>query len=245
MAKIMILGASGSGKSSSIGEIPEFKHKGVNPEETFIIGCSNKGLPFPGWKKLYKRTLTMKQNGVIIDMKPEGNYIIANNGISIANVIQLIDAKRDDIKNIIIDDMNYPMQDYYMANASKGGYDVFKQIGLFMGKIFDAMEGVNPDTNIIVMAHLEEYKSKNNDKLSFRFKTVGNMVQQYITPEGKFEIVLFADQIFNEDDKSINKVFVTNYDGEYPAKSPVGMFDQLHIPNDLGYVLNKIKEYEN
>ena len=37
--------------------------------------------------------------------------------------------------------------------------------------------------------------------------------------------------------------FVTNNDGEYPAKSPVGMFESLYIPNDLGIVAKKMQEY--
>jgi hypothetical protein len=69
------------------------------------------------------------------------------------------------------------------------------------------------------------------------------MVQDYISPEGKFEIVLFADQQFDDNTKTVKKIFVTNYDGDLPAKSPVGMFDSIIIPNDLGYVLDKINEY--
>lgn len=41
------------------------------------------------------------------------------------------------------------------------------------------------------------------------------------------------------------KQYVTNYDGQYPAKSAVGMFDDVYIPNDLGYVNDKIKQYYN
>lgn len=69
------------------------------------------------------------------------------------------------------------------------------------------------------------------------------MTQDYITPEGKFDIVLFGKQTYNEQTKKAEKVFVTNYDGQFPAKSPVGMFEKTHIPNDLGYVLEKINEY--
>jgi hypothetical protein len=42
--------------------------------------------------------------------------------------------------------------------------------------------------------------------------------------------------------KKAIKQFVTNYDGRYPAKSPVGMFP-LHISNDLGLVIELINNY--
>ena len=65
----------------------------------------------------------------------------------------------------------------------------------------------------------------------------------YITPEGKFEIVLFGKDSYDENQKKSIRQFVTNNDGVYPAKSPIGLFEDLYIPNDLGYVVEKIKEY--
>jgi hypothetical protein len=76
-------------------------------------------------------------------------------------------------------------------------------------------------------------------------KTVGNMVNQYITPEGKFEIVLMGKSSFDNATSTVKKEFITNYDGNYTAKSPIGMFDKLSIPNDLGYVIDKINDYDS
>lgn len=67
--------------------------------------------------------------------------------------------------------------------------------------------------------------------------------QDYITPEGKFDIVLFGKQSFDEQTKKITKNFVTNFDGRFPSKSPVGMFEELYIPNDLGYVEKAVRAY--
>jgi len=242
MAKILILGESGSGKTTSIGNIPELNIQGLNPQETFIIACTNKELPFRGWKTLYTPA-KIDVNNNVPKLSDVGNYYQTNVAANVASLIKMISSDRNDIKNIITDDLNYVLQDYYMANAKKGGYDVYKNIGLQLAAIFDAINFSNK--NIIVLAHHEEFKSKNNDTISYRMKTVGNMVNNYITPAGKFSIVLFADQIYDENTKTTKKVFVTNYDGNYPAKSPVGMFKELYIPNDLGYVLKAIEEYEN
>ena len=67
--------------------------------------------------------------------------------------------------------------------------------------------------------------------------------QDYIIPEGKFDIVLFGKQSFAEQTKKITKNFVTNFDGRFPSKSPVGMFEELYIPNDLGYVEKAVRAY--
>lgn len=234
MSKILVLAESGMGKSSSLGKIPQLNIEGLNPKETFIIACANKGLPFAGWMRDYKKITPPSLS--------TGNYYYTNDPNVVADLIKAL-AKKEGIRNIVIDDSNYLMQDYYMANALKSGYDVFKKIGLFMGAIFDAVNTVPIEKNFIMMAHFEEFTIDNADRLSFRMKTVGKMTNQYITPEGKFEIVLFGTQRFNEQEKKVEKLFITNYDGNYPAKSPIGMFDELYIPNDMGYVIKCIEKY--
>lgn len=237
MSKILILAQSGFGKSTSIGNIPELGIQGLNPKETFIISATSKPLPFKG---------SAKQYPVVPEGQPPatGHRYITNEGMKIANAIRFVTDNRPEIKHIVVDDSNYIMQDYYMENSKGKGYDVFKEIGGSMHMIFSAAEYADAKRkNIIMMAHFEEYKDSNLDTISYRFKTVGKMVTDYITPEGKFEIVLFGKQSIDMENKKAIKEFVTNYDGQYPAKSPVGMFTDLYIPNDLGYVMKKVEEY--
>lgn len=238
MSKILVLAASGFGKSTSIGSIPEYNLTGLVPEETFIISATSKPLPFRKSGESYK--VIPKGNP---PTKENGNRFISNIGEEVAKVINYVIDNRPEIKNIVIDDMNYIMQDMYMNQALKTGFDVFKKIGKAMDEIFSAMERT-ADKNIICLAHYEEFKDTSNDTISYRFKTVGKMVQDYITPEGKFDIVLYGKQSIG-DDKKVVKQFVTNFDGQYPSKSPVGMFKDIYIPNDLGLVVQKVNEYYN
>ena len=127
----------------------------------------------------------------------------------------------------------------------KGGWDCPKQIGYGMGLIFDSFKGLPEDKNIICCAHYEEYKDKNGDSISYKFKTTGKMVDDYITPEGKFDIILFGKQSFDAESKKPIKVFVKEFDGEFPAKDSIGVLDSLdnEIPNDLSIVVDAIKEF--
>ena len=111
--KALVLARSGFGKSSSIGQIPELGIEGLNPTETYIISCVNKPLPFRGAATKYKVTTFAKI--------AEGNRIITNDAVEIAKIITLL--AKSPFKNIILDDANYPSQDYYMKNALKGGWD--------------------------------------------------------------------------------------------------------------------------
>ena len=80
---------------------------------------------------------------------------------------------------------------------------------------------------------------------SYKAKTVGKATDQYITIEGKFEVVLYGKQAIDESTKKVVKQFVTNFDGQYPAKSPVGMFKDMYILNDMGLVVDEINKYNN
>ena len=233
MSKILILARTGFGKSTSLGEIPELGIKGLNPKGTYLISCVNKPLPFRGARENFKITTP--------DKLQAGNRVITNDGKQVAEVIKTLSTSP--FENIVIDDLNYISMDYYMKNALKGGWDCPKVIGYNMGLIFDAINNVPETKNVIVLAHYEEYKDKNGDSISYKYKTTGNMVDTYITPEGKFEIVLFGRSRFDETAKKSIREFVTNDDGQYPSKSPIGMFNDLYIPNDLGYVVSKVKEY--
>jgi hypothetical protein len=237
MSKILILAQSGFGKTTSIAKIPELGHIGLDPNETYIISVTSKPLPFGASGGVYKI--------VTPDNFNEGRRVVTSNGVVVSQIIKLISDPKSPIKNIVLDDSNYLMQDYYMARAVAGGYDVFKEIGKMMHGIFAAAENLRADQNFIMMAHYEEYRDSSSDTISYRYKTVGKMVQDYITPEGKFDIVLFGKQTINESEKKIEKKFVTNYDGQFPAKSPIGMFKETYIPNDLGLVVKTINEFYN
>ena len=173
--KCLVLAKSGFGKSTSIGKIPELGIEGLNPKETYLISCVNKPLPFRGAAGKYKITTFAKI--------AEGNRIITNDAKEIASIIEML--ANSPFKNIVLDDMNYISQDFYMKNALKGGWDTPKQIGYGMGLIFDAINKVPEDKNMICLAHFEEFKDKNGDSISYRYKSTGNMVDAYITPEGK------------------------------------------------------------
>lgn len=228
MPQIMALANSGFGKTTSFLKKPELGITGLNPEETFVITATTKMLP-----SYYKITTS--------DKLKEGNRIYSNDGKVVAKVIQ--DLSNSPFKNIVIDDVNYIMQDYYMKNALQGGWDTPKAIGHFMGLFFDACAQASlKGKNVIIYGHYEEYKMDTLGTIGYRMKTTGNMTRDYITPEGKVDILLFGKVEVDFKTKTVSKLFVTEDDGIYPAKSQ-GIFKELYIPNDMGYVIQKIEEF--
>lgn len=231
---LMILAESGFGKTTSLCTIPEINNKGLDPKETFIISATAKPLPFKGSASIYPI-------GTLENLKGCKRVVTNDSKVAVEVMKNLISSP---YKNIVIDDFNYYSQDYYMAKAMSGGWETPKIIGYNMGLMFSQFENLSKaGKNVIVMAHFESYKADNQENISFRVKVTGNMTAQYITPEGKFDIVLFGRMFYDDKTKTTERMFVTNYDGLYPAKSPIGLFSDLYIKNDLGIIVEKIEEY--
>lgn len=226
MASIAIVGKSGTGKSTSIGNFPELKIKGLQSKETVMINIAGKDLPFKGWKKLYTGKV-----------KEGGNYIETSDFETIVKVIDYISASRPDIKNIVIDDAQYIMAFEFMSRAKETGYGKFADLGVHLGAIVTSAKDCRNDLKVYFLWHPEEDKDT-----GFKMKTVGKMVDDYLTLEGLFTVVLYTLASKSSDCK-IAYQFVTNFDGKYPAKSPIGMFKELYIQNDLGFVSESIDKY--
>lgn len=214
---ILILGESGSGKSTSL--------RNLDPKETMIINVIGKPLPFRGAKSKYT---SLSPDG------STGNYYATDDTNSIKRVIKLIDTKRLDIKNLVIDDFGYTITNSFMRKANQRGYDRFIEIAKDMFDILDIISSLRDDLYCFVMMHTET-----DNQGRSKPKTVGRMIDQYICIEGKFTTVLNATV---SDGKYL---FATNYDGQNMAKSPLGLFETFYIDNDLQVVRDKMQDYFN
>ena len=96
--KILILGESGTGKSTSI--------RNLDSVETYIIQVVRKDLPFKAWKKKYT----------------SDNLAVVDNVQKIEAYLKNISSKAPHIRAVIIDDLQYVMSGEYMRRAKETGY---------------------------------------------------------------------------------------------------------------------------
>lgn len=212
---ILVLGESGTGKSTSL--------RNLDPKETMIINVIGKPMPFKGAAKKYKK---LSSDGL------DGNYYASDNPSLLMRVIDGINNKRPDIKNLIIDDFGYTITNSFMRKSNQRGYDKFIEIGAETFNILDKVSSLREDLFCCVMMHTEIDSAGRHKP-----KTIGKMIDQYVNIEGKFTYVLHAlpcDGLYR---------FLTNNDSVHMAKTPLGMFDELFIDNDLSLVIEKIKRY--
>jgi len=215
--KILVLGESGSGKSTSTQHLD---HK-----STFYINAIGKSLPFKGWKAKY------------VEGK---NMVSTYNADEIVKCVKGVSEKMPEIKTIIVDDAQYIMSYEFMARAKERGFDKFTEIAQNMFNVLKSPDKTRADLTTIFLCHSEDVSANGYTKT--KMKTIGKMLDDKITIEGLFTIVLIAYPIM--ENKIPKYKFVTQSNGTTTAKTPMGMFKDVVIENDLGMVLNTIKEYE-
>lgn len=218
--RILVIGESGSGKSSSV--------ENLDPNTTYIISCVGKYPPIPGHKTKYKSG-------------KGGNFCKSKDSEEICKLMYAISEQRPEIKTIVVDDVQYVMSNEYMEKALEKGYDKYSRLAKNMYEVLVTPERIRDDLTVVYLAHSVDENA--NGFVKTRMKTIGKMLDNAITIEGLFTVVLLAGCY--KDESGLHYVFLTQNDGTTTAKSPRGMFNKLSIPNDLEYVLERIKAYEN
>ncbi len=162
---VIVLGESGSGKSTSL--------RNLNPEETFVLNVLDKPLPFRGYKKKYNDNAK--------------NYYSTDNYLAIIKYINAINERRPEIKSIIIDDFNFIMSNEFMHRSSERGYDRFTDIGKHTFDIVETIKGCREDLYCFILSHTE---ITSDGKI--KCKTVGKVIDDKVSIEGRVTTVLHA-----------------------------------------------------
>lgn len=209
---VAIIGESGSGKTYSI--------KNMNPDKVGIFLCEKNRLPFRKQFKTYK----------VKNMVDQENRIIRQGAV----IYTLLKHPRNaELKRYVIDDSQYIMANEFFDRANEKGYDKFTDIGSTFRNLVHLVNNELPDDVIVYFLHHPELDTNTGKQ---KAKTIGRMLDEKLTLEGCFDIVLFART------NGAEHWFDTQSSGMDTAKSPEDMFD-ARIPNDLALVDAKIREY--
>ncbi|MHA3576892.1 ATP-binding protein [Yersinia enterocolitica] len=161
---VLILGESGTGKSTSM--------RNLNAADCFLVNPENKRLPFKSkdWKP---RDFEAKT----------GNVFFTDIPTDIITVINF--ARRAKKKIVIVDDFQYVMGNQFMRRHSEKSYEKFTEIGGGAWDVIRAAQAAEDDLIVYFMAHTEETQSGR-----VKMKTIGKMLDEKITVEGMFGIAL-------------------------------------------------------
>lgn len=232
-SKVGIVGKSGSGKTTSLFNLTEFGvlNVGLNPEETVILSPTQKELPVKGGNKLYPSNgASIKDNKYFTNLNPEG----------MIKIMKAIDENYPNIKNIVIDDAQYLQSLFLMDKAEEKGYDKFTQTAL---RAYTPIHHVNnlkrKDLVVIFIYHVEKDDNQNE-----QIKTSGKMVESTLGGlDGLFTTLLYSECKMDYVENKVVYIFHTHSNGRNTCKTPLGMFKDDTIPNDLGFVVKTIREF--
>lgn len=222
---VLILGESGSGKSTSI--------KGLSPKDTVVLNVLGKRLPFKGSNASYN-----------IDNR---NLFNINEWQSIIRYIESINKSAPHIKNIVIDDAIYIMRTEFFNRSKEKGYEKYNELADHFRRIISTCASQRDDLNIFMFLHVETVEA-DGSIIGYKSSSVGKLLDKMYRPEENTAITLYAQPQF--DDRGVAKFgFYTHkmrVNGiELPSKTPEGMFEEDYIPNDLSIVVKAMQEYYN
>lgn len=190
--------------------------RNLDPKNTLLIQPVRKPLPFrsTGWKEI-------KQKG-------DGNNILVfSNPQAIINCMH---ASPFDV--IVVDDWQYILASMYMAARNVKGFDKFTEIGGAGFDIAKAASELGENKRVYVLAHTTSDEFGNT-----RIKTLGKLLDDKIVVEGMFTTVLRTHV------ENGRYLFSTQNSGSDTVKSPMGMFSEQYIENDLAAIDRVICDY--
>jgi hypothetical protein len=211
-----VLGVMGESGSGKTTALRE-----CDPKKTYIIDCDKKGLSWKGWKKQY----SIKNK----------NYFQGSDVAMVETIIKGISKSRPEITALIIDTVNGIMVDDEMNRMREKGYDKWQELALSVYNLISNAHFMRADLCIIFIFHVQDNMDENGNH-HYHILTSGRKLEK-IKLESKLTTVLFAKG------NQGKYVFETQANNS-TAKSPMGLFDQSEIPNDLNAVINAITKYE-
>ena len=192
--------------------------RNLDPATTVILNTERKALPFRHAKRFDKNLNVINlERFQVLFRKALGNKLM---------------------KTIVIESFTSLVEMIYQSTVQQ--VDGFEGWALYYKKIEEILlDSKREDKTVIFLGLDDDIKDENG---VFQ-KTIAVQGKWFGKVEKEFEIVLWAT-IESTTEGSAYR-FMTNSDGRNSAKSPMGMFDDKYIDNDLNNVLTTIEEYYN
>lgn len=197
-----------------------------------LIGKSGSGKSASMMNLVPSKTALISVLGKPLPFKGKFDQVVTDDNAKIVGIIKA--AKRN---IIVVDDVGYTMTNMFMRDHAAGGggnavFSLYNNIGDKFWNMIEAVRKIPEDKRVYFIMHEEQ-----NDFGAIRPKTIGKMIDEKVCLEGMFTICLRCIV------SNGKHVFRTQSDGLDVAKTPIGMFEDLEIPNDLAMVDKAICDY--
>ena len=211
---IGIMGDSGSGKTTTF--------RNIDPKTTMYVDCDKKGLSWKGWKKNFNTE--------------NKNYFVTDQPNTALAMLHKVNEEKGfkHIKTIVFDTINGLMVADEMRRSKEKNYDKWMDLAACIYNLVDYALTTRDDLTVFFIAHTQTDMTDSGYEFT-HIKTSGKKLDKIVL-ESKFTTVLLA--------KCMNgKYILETQSNRSTAKSPLGMFENKEIENDINIVLKAIEEF--
>lgn len=137
-----------------------------------------------------------------------------------------------DKKVIVIDDANYLITNEFMNKSSVKGFDKYNEMGNNFFNLINGIKNIEGGKTVYLIMHEDT-----DDEGNVKPKTIGKLLDDKVNIQGMFTICLRS--MFDNG----NYIFRLKTNGQDCVKTPIGLFEEEQMENDLKLVDEKIREY--
>lgn len=188
--------------------------RNLDPAQTLLIQSVRKPLPFRSKDWRYLP-------------EPGGSIYVSDQSAQIINAM-----RKTKKKVIVIDDYQYILTNEFMRRSEEKGFDKFSDIGRHAWDIVVAASTLPDDVRVYILGH-----TQTDEFGKTKIKTIGKLLDEKVVIEGMFSIVLRTCV------QNGNYLFSTRNNGSDTVKTPIGLFDDEYIGNDLAEIDAAIFHY--
>ena len=184
-------------------------------DEVFIINVAGKELSFKNVNGLKRKDTS--------DYDKIKSYLL-----------KAVQSPENKIKSFVLDDTQYLMAFESFARAKEVGFTKNVDLAVHFKDLIQFVINALPRDYIVYFMHHTERTEDGHIKA----KTLGKMLDNQLTVEG-----LFTNVIMTQVNNGKYEFLVHDKDGVSTVKTPIGMFEEDTIENDLKIVDQTIRDY--
>ena len=140
--------------------------------------------------------------------------------------------EKTDKKVIVIDDANYLITNEFMGKSSVKGFDKYNEMGNNFFNLINGIKNIEGGKTVYLIMHED-----NDEEGNVKPKTIGKLLDDKVNIQGMFTICLRS--MYDNG----NYIFRLKTNGQDCVKTPIGLFEEEQMENDLKLVDEKIREY--
>lgn len=208
---------------------------------TLVVGMPSTGKT-TSFRNLGPETVMYNTEKKMLPFKNKGIRLVQTESVSdlLTKLGRYKGNNYPQIRNIIIDSFS-DYSDMILAECKLKykGFEIYNQYNTKVYELFQALKAID-NKYIFLTGHpeiLQDADGKSIFRMAIRGKEHEGKVEKFAT------CVFYSDPRKKQNGKGVEYLFLTNTDGRYPAKTPMGMFNQMNIENDIQKIIEVYEKF--